>query len=220
MKKNLFFKKFINAFLNKLTVVIFIAIVLAVAGAPVFAGEGHDHGDKHSEGREKMEADTTVKKTDMNSHMEAMMRLKERVSKAYKIMDRTPVVPTEESLAKGKALYSENCAICHGDSGDGKGPAAAGMSPPPANFMDIPHSNIYRPGEKFWIITNGSMETGMPGFSADISSAGRWHLVNYILSLQEGVKPGSHSEDHSEKHSEKHSGKHSGTHSESHSGSH
>lgn len=205
MNKNLFFNKFTNKILNKFMVVIFIAIVLAVIKAPAFAGEGHGHGgDKHSEGRQKMEADTTVKKTDMKSHMEAMMRLKERVPKDYKIMDRTPVIPTGKSLAKGKALYSENCAVCHGDSGDGKGPAAAGMSPPPANFMDIAHSNIYGPGDKFWIITNGSMEAGMPGFSADISSAGRWHLVNYILSLQEGKNLDTHPDTHSENHTESH----------------
>lgn len=189
MSKNLFFKKCLNVLLSKFTVVIFIAIVLAMVEVPVFA---HDHGDSDNEGKHRMEADTTVKKTDMHSHMEAMMRLKERVPKDYKIMDRTPVTPTGESLSNGKALFLENCAVCHGNKGDGKGPAAAGMNPPPANFLEIAHSNMYRPGDKFWIITNGSIETGMPGFSQDINSVGRWHIVNYILSLQEGAKQEHH----------------------------
>ena len=147
----------------------------------------HEHSDTH-----KKAADTTEKKTDMHAHMNAMMRLKERVPEDYNIMDRTPVIPTGRSLAVGKALYMENCAVCHGASGNGKGPVAAGMEPPPANFLNIAHSSIYEPGEKFWIISNGSMETGMLGFSADINSAGRWHLVNYILSLQEGKGLGNH----------------------------
>ncbi len=193
MKKSMLF----NHVLNKFTIIIFTAIILLVVDIPAFAGEGHEHGGSHGEGRQKMSADTTKKKTDMHSHMEAMMRLKERVSKDYKIMDRTPVAPTQESLAQGKALFLENCAVCHGEKGDGKGPAAAGMSPPPANFTDIAHSNMYGPGDKFWIITNGALETGMPSFSADISLAGRWHLVNYILSLQE---EGKGSEAHKHQH--------------------
>ena len=30
-----------------------------------------------------------------------------------------PVKPSEESLAKGKKLYGLDCAMCHGNSGDG-----------------------------------------------------------------------------------------------------
>jgi len=32
-----------------------------------------------------------------------------------------PVKPTSESLAKGKKMYGIDCAMCHGNSGDGKG---------------------------------------------------------------------------------------------------
>src|SRR6266404_5628562 len=32
-----------------------------------------------------------------------------------------PVKPTAESLAKGKKMYGIDCAMCHGNSGDGKG---------------------------------------------------------------------------------------------------
>jgi cytochrome c oxidase cbb3-type subunit III len=36
--------------------------------------------------------------------------------------------------AKGERVYLERCWPCHGLAGDGKGPAAAGMSPPPSDF--------------------------------------------------------------------------------------
>lgn len=33
-----------------------------------------------------------------------------------------------------KKLYSTHCQICHGIKGDGNGPAAVTLSPPPADF--------------------------------------------------------------------------------------
>lgn len=119
-----------------------------------------------------------------SEHMAAMHRLKEKIPEEYRLMDRTPVTPTQKSLAQGKELYLKHCAACHGAGGKGDGPAAAGMNPPPANFLDLDHSATYGPDEKYWIISNGSPETGMPGFSDQMGLLDRWHLVNHILNLQ------------------------------------
>lgn len=117
-------------------------------------------------------------------HMEAMYQVKAQIPEEYRVMDRTPVTPTKQSLAKGQALFLKQCAACHGQGGKGDGPAAAGLSTPPANFLDLEHSAIYGPGEKFWLIGNGSPATGMPGFASQLVPLDRWHLVNYIVSLQ------------------------------------
>jgi mono/diheme cytochrome c family protein len=74
--------------------------------------------------------------------------------------------------------------VCHGEGGDGKGSAAASLKTPPANFLDKQHSDTYGPGEKFWIIGNGTGQTGMPAFT-DLTLNERWHLVNYILNIQQ-----------------------------------
>ncbi len=37
---------------------------------------------------------------------------------------------------RGKTLYSQKCAVCHGQKGDGHGPAAASMPVKPTNFKD------------------------------------------------------------------------------------
>lgn len=135
----------------------------------------HAHGpEKHSAAGE--------------AHLRAMQRLKEGIPEDFRIMDRTPVTPSGESLRRGKAAYQKFCQSCHGERGDGKGPAAQGMDPAPADFLDLKHSGIYGPGEKFWIIGNGIQEAGMPGFTGQIDPRGRWDLVNYILELQKSVK--------------------------------
>lgn len=41
----------------------------------------------------------------------------------------------------GRALYAENCAVCHGDGGRGDGPAAAGLTPPPTDLTRLAAEN-------------------------------------------------------------------------------
>ncbi len=36
--------------------------------------------------------------------------------------------------AKGKAIFTANCASCHGDSGKGDGPVGAALTPKPRDF--------------------------------------------------------------------------------------
>ncbi len=39
-----------------------------------------------------------------------------------------------DDVAKGKLLYEEHCAKCHGRNGDGKGPAGRALEPRPTDF--------------------------------------------------------------------------------------
>ena len=39
-----------------------------------------------------------------------------------------------ETLERGRDVYSYYCMSCHGEQGDGMGPSAVGMRPPPRNF--------------------------------------------------------------------------------------
>lgn len=38
------------------------------------------------------------------------------------------------TLERGRIVYIQNCRACHGDTGQGNGPASAGLRPPPRNF--------------------------------------------------------------------------------------
>jgi len=134
------------------------------------AGFAHGTEEHHEEGK-------------TSKHMQAMMAVKDNIPAEYQVMERTPIIPDKDSLDRGRQLYRQKCAVCHGEGGRGDGPVAKAMAPPPANFLDLDHSAIYGPGEKYWIIGNGSGETGMPAFN-QIAIKDRWDLVNFILQLQ------------------------------------
>ena len=142
-------------------------LLLVISATPVLATGSRDH--HHDK--------------EMSGHMQSMMAVKESIPGEYQIMERTPILPSEESLQQGRELFLRNCSTCHGEDGDGKGPAAAALETPPANFLDKKHSAIYGPGEKFWIIGHGTETTGMPTFS-HLKPIDRWHLVNHIIQLQ------------------------------------
>ena len=47
-----------------------------------------------------------------------------------------PMPERAPSLARGRAIYEQSCAQCHGTHGAGDGPLAASMDPPPADLTD------------------------------------------------------------------------------------
>jgi mono/diheme cytochrome c family protein len=145
-----------------------LLLLVSLSGVRAWA-HGSEH---HHEGAE------------MKAHMEQMVQLKQQIPEEYRIMNRTPVAPDEQSLQHGKELFDRFCVACHGKEGHGDGPAAMAMDPKPADFHDLDHSAIYGPGEKYWIIGNGSGATGMPGFAREASPKDRWDLVNHLYLLQ------------------------------------
>lgn len=91
-----------------------------------------------------------------------------------------PVRPTAESLAKGKKMYGYDCAMCHGEKGDGKGDMASDMK----NVTDFtkPDSLKDRPdGVLFYAIRNGKGE--MPPEGDRAKNDDIWNMLNYIRSL-------------------------------------
>jgi mono/diheme cytochrome c family protein len=88
-----------------------------------------------------------------------------------------PVKPTPESLAKAKKTYAIDCAMCHGEKGDGKGELAADMK----NVTDFTAPDAMKnrtDGELFYIIRKGKGEMPPEGDRAKDDEV--WGLVNYI----------------------------------------
>ncbi len=95
---------------------------------------------------------------------------------------QNPVKPTAESIAAGKALFQQNCAMCHGTEGKGDGAAAAALNPKPANLASGKFKHGGSDAEVFKTISNGVPGTAMVSWSS-IPEKDRWNLVNYIKSL-------------------------------------
>jgi mono/diheme cytochrome c family protein len=92
-----------------------------------------------------------------------------------------PVKPTAESLARAKKIYGYECAMCHGENGDGAGDLAKNMKSKMANFRDPSALKGMTDGELFYIIKNGEGE--MDGEGARIKPDETWNLVIYLRSL-------------------------------------
>jgi mono/diheme cytochrome c family protein len=83
-------------------------------------------------------------------------------------------------LAQGKALYERNCLSCHGERGQGDGPAAGGLADSPIDFTDQAFMGERSAGDLFQSVTNGV--GSMPAFD-DLSEDERWALAAYLRSL-------------------------------------
>ncbi len=92
-----------------------------------------------------------------------------------------PVKPTAESLAKGKKVYAIDCALCHGDNGDGKGDMASDIK----NIPDFTNPDVQKnatDGAWFYVIRKG--KGAMPAEDAARAKDEEvWNLVNYIRSF-------------------------------------
>ncbi|MCA9550105.1 MAG: cytochrome c [Myxococcales bacterium] len=88
--------------------------------------------------------------------------------------------PTKELLEKGKATFTVNCVACHGEKGDGTGPAAVALDPKPRNFSTDQFKNGDKPDQVFKTISEGLAGTPMVAYG-HLSEEERWGLVYYVL---------------------------------------
>ena len=95
---------------------------------------------------------------------------------------KNPYPKTEELILEGEKIYNTLCWTCHGKSGDGKGPAASNLTPPPVSFK----SNLFskqQDGEIFYKISNG--RGMMMPYKHYLNEKQRWLLVNYLKTFYE-----------------------------------
>ena len=98
---------------------------------------------------------------------------------------RNPLSDDPRVVAEGKTLYLANCAACHGESGAGDGPAAAGISPPPADLRSVVQRPMSGDGYLMWAISDGGavMGSAMPAFKDTLSETDRWRIIRFLRTL-------------------------------------
>lgn len=94
-----------------------------------------------------------------------------------------PFASDEGSAALGAVLYATNCAICHGETGEGDGPAAAGLERAPSDLHEG-HVQENTDGALFYIISHGKPDTPMPAWDDVLDEDERWHVVNFLRTFQ------------------------------------
>lgn len=99
--------------------------------------------------------------------------------KAYPVPLAPAVAPDHST---GRVLYAEYCASCHGANGNGKGPAAANLKPPPIDFTDKERAIERSLFALYQVIEQGLDGTSMASF-AQLPSQDRWALALYVGSL-------------------------------------
>lgn len=97
---------------------------------------------------------------------------------------KNPVSATEEHFIAAREHYADHCASCHANDGSGNTDMGRNLYPK-APDMRLPRTQQLSDGELFYLIENGVMLTGMPGWSTGTPEGEKasWQLVHFIRRL-------------------------------------
>ena len=102
-----------------------------------------------------------------------------------------------EASEKGKEVYEQSCAHCHGTEGRGDGSAAENLLPKPRDFTrglykirSTESGQLPTDQDLFDIITIGMPGSSMPGWETSLSADDRWEVVAYIKTFYDGFTEG------------------------------
>jgi mono/diheme cytochrome c family protein len=92
-----------------------------------------------------------------------------------------PIFPP--TAVAGRASFLENCAPCHGETGNADGPTVADLPSPPLAFADSTAIWERSPAQLFHTTKFGRMEKLMPPWSNQLNDSEIWNTVAYAWSL-------------------------------------
>lgn len=98
-----------------------------------------------------------------------------------------PIKPTPEALARAKQFYGWDCAMCHGDNGNGKGDVAAEQKLTIADFRDPSSLAKLSDGEMYYIIQQGKGK--MPGDGDRLKGDAIWNMVLLLRKMSNTQAP-------------------------------
>lgn len=87
-----------------------------------------------------------------------------------------------DQVARGQAVFAENCAECHGDKGKGDGPRSARISTMPADLTDLKELATLSRDLMFKIVSEGAGDD-MPAFADKLNEAERRDVIAYARTL-------------------------------------
>lgn len=90
------------------------------------------------------------------------------------------VPSTPDSIRRGKSIYQDRCADCHGRKGRGDGSGGVDLECKPTDLTAATLSS-QSDGALFWKLTQGRKP--MPAYARKLSEEERWHVINFIRTL-------------------------------------
>lgn len=103
-----------------------------------------------------------------------------KLAVAYEV-SQAPIITPDPT--RGAPLYAQHCAVCHGDTGAGDGPAGVGLTPPPANLRDATRLDRLSLYAIYSTLGQGIEGTDMPAFADQLDERQRWDLATYIAAF-------------------------------------
>lgn len=100
-----------------------------------------------------------------------------------------PLSDTAPVIARGRAVFEQSCASCHGAQGLGNGEAGRELSPAQADLAMLVRMPMMRDDRSlFWAISEGgaAFGTAMSAFKDSVSDEEIWSAVRF---LQAGLPP-------------------------------
>jgi len=94
---------------------------------------------------------------------------------------KNPIKFTDASVNRGKKVFTTQCALCHGEKGDGKGDLAKEMSLTLPDFTQPDSLDKRTDGDLFAIVGTG--KEPMPSQKGRMTESQLWNLVNYLRAL-------------------------------------
>ncbi len=98
---------------------------------------------------------------------------------------KSPIQPTEENLARGRALFNQKCSACHGENGKSQTPFAAVMLAPPEDLTGE-EVRALSEGGIYSVISDGVRSSGMPAFRGRVTDEALWQIALYARRLSHG----------------------------------
>jgi hypothetical protein len=96
---------------------------------------------------------------------------------------RRAVIPNDSLLRAGRELFRANCASCHGENGQGDGPAGLMLNPKPRNFhVATGWTNGAKVTEIYRTLQEGIIRNGMASYNY-LPPGDRFALIHLVRSF-------------------------------------
>jgi mono/diheme cytochrome c family protein len=103
-----------------------------------------------------------------------------------KYADETdPLAATANNLSRGRQIYEQTCAACHGPQGFGDGPAGKSLQPPPARLVGLSRMPMATDGYLYWTVAEGGIPVGsaMPPYKDTLKPEDIWQVILFLQTL-------------------------------------